>query len=303
MKISSYSSPFNFGHKALEQLFNGTVIVQEKVDGSQISFSRSQDGTLSLRSRNTEIICSPETSSMFNKAVQTVLKLQNKLTPGYTYRGEFLAKPKHNTLCYECVPRGFIVLFDIDKGDQDYMMPEELAKEANRLGLESVPHLATFTSKPKLEDLKKLLETESILGGVTIEGIVMKNYSQFDEHSKKTLMGKYVSDKFKEKHTGDWKKRNPSQIDVVMEIIEEYCTETRWLKAIQHLKEAGKIEGVVQDISLLIREVPKDILQEDGEEIKERLFKYFWSKISRGVTRGLPEFYKNYLVEQALEDK
>jgi hypothetical protein len=38
MSLRSYSSPFNLGHKALEDLFDGTVTVQEKIDGSQFSF-------------------------------------------------------------------------------------------------------------------------------------------------------------------------------------------------------------------------------------------------------------------------
>ena len=50
-----------------------------------------------------------------------------------------------------------------------------------------------------------------------------------------------------------------------------------------------------------MREVPQDILKECGEEIKERLFKHFWSRISRGTTRGLPKFYKEKLAKKSFE--
>jgi ATP-dependent RNA circularization protein (DNA/RNA ligase family) len=294
--INSYSSPFNFGHKELNELFDGTVVVQEKIDGSQISFQK-LDGELFMRSRNQEKFLTDE-KSMFKRGMDIIKELD--LKDGYIYRGEFLAKPKQNTLCYDRPPEGFIILFDVDKGDQDYMLPDELRKESERLGLECVPHLATWIEKPKIEDLQKLVKTKSILGNVLVEGIVMKNYDRYGV-DKKVLMGKYVSEAFREKHSGDWKKRNPNQIDVIMKIIEEYSTEARWRKAIQHLEEEGKIGGVVQDIPIVLKEVAVDIRNEYEEEIKERLFKYFWKKISRGVTKGLPEYYKNYLVEKALE--
>ena len=298
MRISSYSSPFNFGHRALGMLFDNPVIVQEKIDGSQISFGV-LDGELSIRSRRQEIHIGEK--SMFGLAIQYIQSIESELTPEYKYRGEFLAKPKHNTLCYDRVPENHIILYDIDKGDQDYMNSAELENEANRIGLECVPFLAHWVEKPTIEKLQEITNQKSILGNVIMEGVVIKNYDRYDEQTKKTLMGKYVSEAFREKHTGDWKKRNPGQIDVIMKIIEEYSTEARWMKAVQHLKEEGKIKGEVQDIGILLKEVSVDILNEDGEQIKERLMKYFWKKIARGVTRGLPEWYKNYLMEEALK--
>ena len=127
---------------------------------------------------------------------------------------------------------------------------------------------------------------------------------QYEQYGidKKILMGKYVSEKFKERHSGDWKKRNPTQHDIIIKMSEEFGTTTRWQKAFQHLIEEGTIEGVVQDIPILMREINTDILQEHEEEIKDRLFKFFWKKISRGVTKGFPEWYKNKLMEIALEE-
>ncbi len=50
-----------------------------------------------------------------------------------------------------------------------------------------------------------------------------------------------------------------------------------------------------------MREIPTDVLKECEDEIKEKLFKHFWPKISRGVTRGIPEWYKDQLAKQAFE--
>lgn len=296
MGIRGYSSPFALGHKALGELFDGTVIVQEKVDGSQFSFGI-RNGELLCRSRKVQI--NLDNPGMFKKAVDTVMALRDKLIPGWTYRGEFLEKPKHNTLRYARVPVGNVILFDIDRGDQDYLDPDELKAEAERLGLECVPLLGVYESQPPIEELQALLENESILGGVKIEGIVIKNHSKYGSDGK-VLMGKLVRDDFKETHKVDWKARNPGANSFIDKLILSYATVVRWRKAVQHLEEQGLLQNAPQDIPLLMKEVQKDIYEECGDEIAEALFKYFWKRnISRGVTRGLPEWYKEQLSESA----
>ena len=145
------------------------------------------------------------------------------------------------------------------------------------------------------------LERESILGGCKIEGIVVKNYSVFTK-DKKAAMGKYVSEAFKEKHQGEWRKANPTQSDIVETLSAIYSTQARWQKALQHLREAGKLEGSPRDIGLLIQEVPNDILKEEEDQIKQTLFEHFWPKIRRGVTNGLPQWYKDELAKSAFSE-
>jgi len=294
-RLRSYSSPFNLGHKALDELFSGPVTVQEKIDGSQFNFMV-VDGELVCRSRNAEIDL--DDPNMFKLAVDTARDLMQRgsLVEGYTYRGEFLMKPKHNTLVYERVPKRNIILFDIDRGDQDYMGRHELYDEAEKLNLDVVPTWV-WPQKPKMDEIDKWMQTKSILGNVTIEGLVFKNYSQYGP-DKKVLMGKYVSEKFREGHSGDWKKRNPSDKGFVTILTEEYATDARWMKAVQHLREAGELENEPRDIPKLLKEVSQDTLAECEEEIKERLFKHFWKQIARGLARGLPEWYKELLAEE-----
>ncbi len=74
------------------------------------------------------------------------------------------------------------------------------------------------------------------------------------------------------------------------------------MKAVQHLREAGKLEGSPRDIGLLIEEVRRDIEKECRDEIEAILWKWAWSDVSRLVTRGLPEWYKNLLLEKQFSD-
>jgi hypothetical protein len=296
-RIRSYSSPLNLGHKHLYNLFEGPVVIQEKVDGSQFSFGV-RDGELFCRSRRQMIELSAP--GMFAAGVATVSQLfhDDVLVPGHTYRGEYLSKPKHNTLKYLRVPKGNIILFDIDQGYEDYMVPGYVIVAAEFLGLEYVPTWEADT-QPEISELKAWAGEESILGGIR-EGIVIKNYAQLGSDHK-TLMGKYVNETFKESHTSDWRKRNPTRGDMIAGLVEAYKTDARWEKAIQHFAEEGCLQNAPQDIGPLIREIQADVKFECEDEIKELLFKHFWKDISRQLTAGFPEWYKNRLMENMLD--
>jgi len=293
----TYPKVYALGHAAVANLFDGPVVVQEKVDGSQFSFGIF-NGTLKCRSKGKEQ--DPDApDQMFTHALETVHAIKGKLVHGWTYRGEYLQKRKHNALCYDRVPNGHIILFDINDNHESYLPPAKVRDEALHLGLECVPTLATLGHQPSMDDLNAWLDIESILGGHKIEGVVIKNYTQFGA-DKKALMAKFVSEAFKEKHAKVWGEQNKSHKDIVADIVDVYCNENRWAKAVQHLREVGVLEGSPRDIGLLIKEIPADILDECEDEIKELLFRHFWKQISRGVVIGIPEWYKRRLAESAL---
>jgi len=296
----SYPSIYNLGHKAVSDLLKSPVIVEEKIDGSQFSFGMDTEG-IRFRSKGCELIPSaPE--KMFSKGVSEIMAISEKLTPGWTYRGEYLAKPKHNTLAYDRVPNKHIIIFDINVGHESYLSPKEKQKEAERLGLECVPELFSGVVKD-IEFFRKLLDTKSVLGGQKIEGVVVKplGYDLFGKN-KKCIMGKFVSEEFKEAHQHAWKEANPSSGDVLEILGAAYATQARWMKAIQHLKESGLLEDSPTDIGLLIKEIPLDVAKECEEEIKDALWKWAWPHIARKLTSGFPAWYKEMLLKKQFED-
>lgn len=298
MNIHSYPSVYNIGHKLILDIFEDDVLLEEKVDGSQFSMSRGEDGILYMRSKGTEIYeQNPE--KMFNRAVETAVSLP--LNPGWVYRCEYLQKPKHNTLCYDRVPEKNLIIFDINTGDEIYLSYIDKKEEAERIGLECVPMIYCGKIESP-ERFKDLLNQKSILGGSDIEGIVVKNYNKFTP-DKKAMFGKYVSEKFKEVHGGEWRKNNPTGGDIINDLILQYRTPTRWNKAVQHLRDAGILEQSPRDIGNLIKEIQVDTKKECEEEIKEILFNHFWKNISRGITAGAPEWYKEELLKLSFEEK
>lgn len=292
--LSSYGSIYALGHIAVENIFDGDTEITEKIDGSQISFGVI-DGELMVRSKNSDLLVG--NNNMFYTGIEAIQQRAGLLQPNWVYRGEYLMKPKHNTLNYDRVPKDNIIIFDIERGagTQDYLRWRERNEEAERIGFEAVPNFAT-TATYNLEYIKKLLEIESVLGGVKIEGVVVKNYSQFTE-DKKIAKAKFVSAEFQEKHQKEWKVSNPTRKDIVEEIIEELRTEARWKKSVQHLRDDGKLEGSPRDIGMLIKETQNDILAEEENHIKETLYNHFKGQIMRGVVRGLPDAYKLWLAE------
>ena len=288
----SYPSIYNLGHRALEHLFDNPVLIEEKVDGSQLSFGLI-NGELKAKSKGKELVIdAPE--KMFQSAIDVIRTLD--LHPGWTYRGEYLQKCKHNCLNYGRIPNNHIIIFDINTDEERYLDYNDMSMECVRIGLECVP-LLYYGIIESTGVLVNLLTIQSVLGNTSIEGIVIKNYAQYGL-DKKVLMGKFVSEAFKEKHVKDWKEANPVNKDVIQRLINTYKSEARWMKAVQHLRDAGELENSPRDIGKLIHEIPNDVLKEDVDEIKEVLFKFAWPHIARGITSEFPEWYKNKLMEE-----
>lgn len=292
----NYSSIYNLGHRYLEDLLKDPVLVEEKVDGSQFSFGLI-NGELLTRSKG-QTFPFDASPKMFARGVETVKKLADLelLTPGWTYRAELLDKPKHNSLNYARVPNGNVILFDIAVDEEDYLPYTEKEAEAKRLGLEVVPKV--FEGElVGIDIFKEFLNRESILGGAAIEGVVIKNYKRFGL-DKKVLMGKYVSDAFKEVHVKEWKANNPTRIDVIEGLINQYKTPARWEKAVQHLRDLEQLEQSPRDIGKLIMEVKADVERECADEIAQALLKWALPNILRGASGGLPEWYKEQLLKE-----
>ncbi len=299
----TYPSIFNLGHRYIEDLLKDDVLVEEKIDGSQFSFGVfgtsgvADPLTLDVRcrSKGQDIdVHNPE--KMFTKAVEWIMDNQTNFHPGWTYRCEFLGKEKHNTLNYDRVPNNNLIVFDINDGEESYLNYIDKHNEAERIGLECVPCLFHGLLSD-MNYVKALMDLPSVLGGTKIEGVVIKNYARFGQ-DKKVLMGKHVSEAFKEEHSNAWRKSNPTGGDIILQIGGKYCHPGRWSKAVQHLRDAGRLEDSPKDIGLLIKEVPEDVMRECAMEINEELMKWAWPKIRREITRGLPGWYKEQLLEK-----
>lgn len=297
--VGPYPKIFALGHRNIRDIFDDPVEITEKFDGSQIGFGRIK-GDLFVRSRGTQIF--PESSDkLFKPAVEHILSIEDRLVEGVFYYGETLYRPKHNVLAYERVPRNHIALFAIRYEDGSFCNDWALLKTvADDFEIDVVPLI--YQGKFEANDISGLLNRASLLGNTLIEGVVVKNYSRdymLGGAHIPLMAGKFVSEKFKEKHNsarpkftgkGKWEL-----------YCEGYRTEARWKKAVQHLREAGNLLGDPKDIGSLIKEVQQDIVVEHLDEIKEYLWNNFKGDLLRKAIAGLPEWYKNELLTGSID--
>lgn len=294
---------FAIGTDYIKDIFKDEVEITEKVDGSQFVFGKINN-ELYLRSKGAQIF--PENpEKMFSIASDYILSIEHKIPDNTVYFCEYLRKPKHNTLVYNRVPKNNLILFSVcDNTERFIKHHDRLSEMAEDIDIEIVP--LVFSGKINdSQEIFDLINSESILGGPNIEGIVVKNYLQpflLGGQPIPLMAGKFVSEKFKEIHRKNWGKENTGKGKYEL-FKDSFRTEARWKKAVQHLRDSGNLENSPRDIGNLIKEVHNDIVDEEKENIISFLFKEFGQKIVRKSTAGLPEWYKEKLIKDGFEEQ
>lgn len=299
--IPAYPKVISFGGRVVLDR-NHEYYVEEKMDGSQFSFGV-VDGVLECRSKSV-MIDMDSVPGNFLPAVQTaqVLFAEGLLNRGLIYRGEAICKPKQNTLTYSRMPRGSIVLFDVEDSNGIPAIRAEKEIEAAAIGLEVVPVL--WRGKVADLDVAALLDNESYLGGPKIEGFVVKSDEpQWIVYGGKEqrLQIKYVSEAFKEFHSKSWRSENPGRKDALSLVVSEIKSEARWHKAIQHMRDEGRLTDSVKDIGPLVAEIQRDLFDDDADEVGRILLKHFRPLLVKEVLRGFAEYYKGQLFAAAID--
>jgi len=96
---AAFPKILHIGDKQIADLFEGEVEITEKVDGSQFGFGKVK-GRLFVRSKGRELdLDNPD--QMFKLGVEYVKSIEDKIPDNTTFYGEYLQKPKHNTLAYD----------------------------------------------------------------------------------------------------------------------------------------------------------------------------------------------------------
>jgi len=301
--LSAHQKIYHIGDRHVKELFDDEVIIQEKVDGSQFGFAK-YSGELYFRSKG-KVLYDEDTTKSFGKIVLYLKSVVDKIPDGMVFYGEYLEKPRQNCLQYERIPNNHLAIFAGQYIDEDIWVSncDELKNHASTMGFETVPVLY----KGKVGDaeaLKILLDMESFLGREKIEGFVVKNYHkeyQFANLTIPFLAGKYVREGFKERNHGN-QIQNFSKVNKLQQLKDSYKTEARWLKAVQFLRDNGELTNTPKDIGGIMKRVNLDIIEEEKENIKETLYKIYSKEIIRCATHGLPEWWKQKLMDDQFSE-
>lgn len=299
MSSSAFPKILHLGDKAILDIWDNEVEITEKVDGSQFGFGI-VEGELIVRSKGkVQDLDNPD--KMFRLGVEYVKSIKDQLTEGAFYYGEYLEKAKHNVLAYDRIPRNNIALFGV-KMAGEFRPYEFIAHEAERLHIDIVPLIYKGKSNP--EHVLELVEGISFLGGQEREGVVVKSYREWEwmRFYYTVMAGKYVTEKFKEVHRNNWSKENTGK-GKFESMAEQYAVPARYMKAVQHLKERGELEGTPRDIGKLMKEVKNDITEEEKENIKTQLWAIFGEDVLRTAAKRVPEWYKEQLLKGEINDE
>lgn len=305
-RIHGYPKVWAVGSDRIPHLFKGTVEVTEKIDGSQFGFGITAEGTVVMRSKGKELFFEDH-AKMFTKAVDFVDGQQDKLrslTPdgGLFFYGEFLGSASHNILKYGRTPVNGIIVFGVMEGESWVSSHDKLVEWADKFDLEAVPlmHRGEVAS---LSELHELLKRDSVLGEETVEGVVVKNYVEVCVLGSMVWpsFGKFIRESFKERHANEWGPKFSGR-DKLAEFIDSFRTDARWQKAVQHLMERGELENEPRDIGKLLKELQRDLFEEEKGNIEKKLFGLFKDQIARKARAGFPEWYKERLAARAFSE-
>lgn len=288
--------------KEIQDIWEGYLIVEEKVDGSQFRVEIDEKGMIYCGSHHQELNL---TDNQFKQAIDEAQKvfagIKSDPNDIISIFCEYLRKPKHNVIPYERVPNHNLAVFDVLIGGK-FLDRESKERFVFNVGLEVVPMLWRGEAKDFTDKVKnKLLETKSFLGHQKgydrIEGIVIKNYNKYYDVNKypwlegTPMFTKIVNDDFKEKN----KVSHPKAGDKIETLKKSICTEARWIKAVQHCKERNELVGDMVDLQKLAPEIVRDLVEEEKEGLKEELWKLYGKQLTQASVKGLPQWYKERL--------
>ena len=304
--LPSFPKVLTLGQMHTAELLDGEVEIKEKIDGSFIGFRVAPDlSHVMCRSKSRQLDIG-NVDKGFRDPVDYVQTLAGVLDPDLVYYGEVLVRPRHNRLRYERMPKNNIVLFAVRDMTTGAMTTDDavLRATAEKLDIDAIPCLGS-KDRYTADDLQKLLETESYLGGQKIEGVVISRdepwYWPAAGKEIPARLAKLVRDDFKE--TNRVRKDGTSKREERLnEFFDGFRTEARWEKAVQYLRDAGELMHDPKDIGKIMRRIHEDVAEEEEDYIRQTLFDMFITDIKRSAATGAPEWYKARLLERAVED-
>ena len=302
MPIVKYPKIVHFDDEITERVKQGKLSIEEKIDGSQFRIFI-DNGVIQCGSKSIDYNEERLPDNMFNLGIieaNDVFK-GSKLKDTMIF-AEYIRKPKHNTMTYARTPKHLFIVFDVSDGGKLLPYKDKL-KFCKKHGLEVVPELWVGKGQElNMELITELLKNESVLGREQIEGLVFKNHDNIWDYgyqAGKPIILKHVREEFKERNKAGWKISHKKGF--IEDLIEQLSTEARWNKSIQHLRDEGKLENSPKDLAILLPEIIKDLEQEEGERLKEEVWKFFRKEIRRGVIKGFPQYYKDMLLKEAIK--
>lgn len=206
------------GHSECDGILDGHVIVQEKLDGANLTVAdMGGEHGLVVCSRRNPLYHSGETYNPFRGAVEWVLNsgVIGMLAkyPTWVLRGEWLVPHTIKDYSPDAFKQFYIFdvqIYERDREELHYVMPTHWMPVCKEFQVPVAPLIREIPT-PLKEEIVALADGPSMLGAQYREGIVVKNYNWTNKYGRKTW-AKIVRSDFAEKcklHMGAVKKDPP----------------------------------------------------------------------------------------------
>lgn len=186
----------------LERLLDGTVVVEEKIDGANVGISFDSSGSLQLQNRGEFIRAGahPQFEPLWAWAYERLAELRELLGNTCILFGEWCFAV--HTIEYGAL-RDWFVAFDIySRPDKAFYSVGRRNRVLEPLSIEIVPEIDR--GRFDLDELLPLLEQESRYGRVEMEGIVVR---EIVDGKWSGIRGKIVRPRFLEELDEHWTRR------------------------------------------------------------------------------------------------
>lgn len=230
-----------------EGLFNGTIYVEPKIDGTNMCMWLGEDGRIHIGKRRSEV--NPEDLQGMDRAYEGMKRDVNAIAfaetnPSWVIYGEFL-QPMHIRY-YEKDAYDKFYIFDVfDKDEKKYLEPELWMDEAKKAGCNVIPVIAKLTNfkehvwdridetwEPYIDMNRFLLpEDKSLLP----EGIIFKNYGFVNKYGRHQVFAKIVVEDFKHCLKRAVIPEDQKVEDRMMQLVLKYCSDEIIHKAYTHV--------------------------------------------------------------------
>ncbi|MGE6629631.1 RNA ligase family protein [Bacillus sp. NPDC077027] len=296
MEQKKYISIKRMGHSDTRGMFQqgDFIIITEKIDCSNASFSLDEKGALQAFSRNVQLDEQNNLNGFYQWVHENINP--NDLASEYIYFGEWLGTP--HKVHYPQHEKQFF-LFDVwDKVEKEYITFWEVKWEAKHLQVNIVPvfYGGEFISYEHIESFVGLTALGGKIGEIESgEGIVVKNY-------RNQGFAKLVCEAFREVHGGAKEYKKPTELGAEAVFVSRTVTPARVLKTYFKLIDEQVLPNnlELEDMGMILKElvpaVQADILKEERELLPEF---YDEKAVRKSVSKRVPQYIKEHLLGRA----
>lgn len=265
MEFRKYEKIHRLGKDEVEGILDVPVLVQEKVDGANLSVFTGNDGRIHVCSRNNDVT---DRADGFNGAVKYCQEHEGiryflEKNPKCILYGEWLVR---HTIAYKETAYRQFYLFDVyDTELEKYMSArttEQIAKECKI----NYPPILAELEKPTIEEINKHIGKSAF--GDRGEGVVIKPRVPYKNQFGDTVYAKVVTQEFKEDN-GIVFGGNNRHSDTYWEMyfINKYVTLPRVQKVMNKIQPELDEKLDMKHIPRIMGTVYHDMIAEEGWEM------------------------------------